>query len=292
MVKYGVLNPKNLAENEYLLGPRTLGIEVTIPELAKKCGAGNIDPQHTDDSKKAAIEAVYEKYKNGIGDFDTIVTIRPDIDSIGAMALLKIIKNYTERINLIAQVDSFQYGKWQPLDFPTKENLWPIGNEETAALSAAVSDHAIPIEKRVEWMARWLSFGEVPEEYKNRVVQERLNLIDALENGDISINVISNIAIVETTHRAATMLGYHKAPVVIAINPKFQFQGGNPHRKITICQYSDVYCDLKNVARELSAIEPSGASWGGSPTIIGSPQGKDCQISVDDILNVVKRNML
>ena len=45
---YGLLDPRAgvAGENLPLLGAATLGIEVTVPELARRCGLGNIDPQH------------------------------------------------------------------------------------------------------------------------------------------------------------------------------------------------------------------------------------------------------
>ena len=72
------------------------------------------------------------------------------------------------------------------------------------------------------------------------------------------------------------MIGYSQAPIVVAINPEFRFQGGEPHRKITICQYQDGYINLKKVVENLNLIEPG---WGGSATICGSPQGKASIVS-------------
>ncbi len=48
--RYGVLSrdlsPEGEEKNAVLLGPQTLGIEITDPALAKRCGLGNVDPQH------------------------------------------------------------------------------------------------------------------------------------------------------------------------------------------------------------------------------------------------------
>lgn len=68
--------------NEALLGPMTLGIEVTVPALAARCGLRNIDPQHTGgDPQHAAIEVCLEAPLPPDG--ATLVTIRPDLDSVG-----------------------------------------------------------------------------------------------------------------------------------------------------------------------------------------------------------------
>ena len=77
--------------NVRLLGPMTLGVEVTVPELARRCGLGNIDPQHgggvgAGTADTAAIEACLTVTPPPAG--ATLVTVRPDLDAFGAMALL------------------------------------------------------------------------------------------------------------------------------------------------------------------------------------------------------------
>jgi hypothetical protein len=46
------------------------------------------------------------------------------------------------------------------------------------------------------------------------------------------------------------------------------------------------YIDLKAVAQELSQLEQG---WGGSPTIIGSPQGKSSTLSREQIFEIVRK---
>jgi hypothetical protein len=90
---YGILRTDKSAEaeahNKELLGPETLGIEVTVEWLAAQCGLGNIDPQHTEGGESSAIEraCTYSPLPR-MG--TNLVTIRPDKDSIGAMAILEI----------------------------------------------------------------------------------------------------------------------------------------------------------------------------------------------------------
>lgn len=340
-MKYGILHPRKtpeaIAHNEQLLGAKTLGIEVTIPELAAKCGLGNIDPQHLDNEQKSAIEKVIEtwdNWENVLTDDSIMVTVRPDLDSIGAMAIIEILldqkkqfeidpngseagkyayystfgltDNTKIRVDLVAKSDFFERGDWKPYSLPTEENPWlkdnaPAANiQPLAAMAAAVADFKVPIEDRVMWMIDWLLFGKEPGGYRDRVEKERTDMIHALENGQIkiekkeftSLNFYNedhantlDIVMVTSTHRAATMIGYSIAPVVIAINPEFMFQGGEPHRKITICQYQNGYLDLKKVADSLNLIEPG---WGGSTTIIGSPQGKGSVISVAQLWDAIQ----
>src|SRR4051812_32832723 len=57
--RFALLAPtKKAVEQSGVLGPQTLGIEVTVPALAAACALGNIDPQHTAGGDgRAAIEA-------------------------------------------------------------------------------------------------------------------------------------------------------------------------------------------------------------------------------------------
>ena len=231
------------------------------------------------------------------------------------------------RIDAIATADKFARGEWQYRSLPTRDNPWPEetasaeSSQSLAAMAAAVADFKVPLAIRVDRMVDWLLYGKEPEQYRTQVEKERRDLIDALESREIdySLNVtawcvvcqsdytpiyptpamcpncyggdtreINRVAVVKTTHRAATMVGYSLAPVVVALNPEFRFQGGEAHAKHTICQYQAGYVDLVAVKDDLAAIEPG---WGGSPTIIGSPQGISSKLTIDEVVAVVLRHL-
>jgi invasion protein IalB len=115
-------------------------------------------------------------------------------------------------------------------------------------------------------------------------------MIAALESGAIKAQTEEEgkIAVVVSTHRAATSVGYALAPIVVALNPTFRFQGGEPHQKFTICQFTGEYVDMNMAAAELAALEPG---WGGSPTIIGSPQGISSKLSPDEVVAIVSKHL-
>lgn len=79
------------------------------------------------------------------------------------------------------------------------------------------------------------------------------------------------------------------APVVIALNPAFQFGNTDPVRKFTVCQFKPNYVNLPAVFAELSEKEPG---WGGTPTIGGSPQGVSSALSIDEVAEVVRKHLL
>jgi hypothetical protein len=302
-MKFGVLDPRPIpaAEeaNAALLGPQTLGVEVTIPALAARCGLGNIDPQHTGgDASCAAIE---EALTAALPPGDAVlVTVRADLDSVGAMALLagrvagsgEFSPEFLNRVRLVAESDRFARGGWSgPRPLPTPDN--PAVGEDSvlAAIAAAVADFKTPIADRVSAMGYWLVVGDEPAGYRERWLAEQTEIATALANGAIKATTAAEgkLAVVESQHRAATFIGYRLAPVVVALNPAFRFQGGEAHRKFTVCQFTPGWVNLKAAGAELAAME---TGWGGSPTIVGSPQGAGSILTTEQVVEVVAWHLL
>jgi hypothetical protein len=317
-MQYAMLDPRPTAEateaNNKVLGAHTLGIEVTIPALAAQCGLGNIDPQHSQatgaDPDSSAIEDALEFYEGenarNLPDDETIlVTVRADLDSVGAMAIIDLLQRGWHssdltwlRIGEVAKADRFARGGYPgPHALPSMANPWPeVGasaadSRTLAAITSAVADFRKPLADRVALMEHWLLTGEEPAEYRSQVERERSDMIAALENGTINYAVRANghIAVVESTHRAATMVGYALAPVVVALNPTFRQGPSDPYKKFTICAFeAGKFADIKAALAELATLE---AGWGGSPTIGGSPQGISSQLSLDQVVEVVSRHL-
>jgi hypothetical protein len=280
-----------------------MGIEVTVPALAKRCNLGNIDPQHSGgDANRAAIEDALTTELPAEG--STLATVRADPDAVGAMAIFNLrtkgesLESAMERISIVATSDKFARGGYSgPKPLPTRDNPWieetatAESSRELAAIAAAVMDFKVPLTDRVALMEKWLLTGAEPESYRVSVEKERSDMINALETGQIKHETRSGgkIAVVESTHRAATSVGYSLAPVVVALNPSFRFQGGDPHRKFTICQFAGGFADLKAATTELAALEQG---WGGSPTIAGSPQGVNSELTIEQVIEVVAKHLL
>lgn len=300
-----VLDPRPVGaeanDKVFASGP-VYGLEVTIPALAARCVA-NLDPQHTGgDATLASIELALTADLPPEGAI--LATVRPDLDSVGAMAVLSIrargesLESAVDRIRLVADADKFVraggYPGPQPL--PTTDNPWPKTGasaeavRELAAMAAAVADFKVPMVERVSVMGRWLLTGEEPESYRQKVESERADLIRALESGEIIRQLVAGgkVAVVESTHRAATMVGYSLAPVVVALNPSFRLGGGEAHRKFTICAYSAQFADIRSALAELAELEPG---WGGSPTIGGSPQGVSSVLTTNQVVGVLAKHL-
>ena len=302
----GLLHPaprsaQDHLNNDALLGPRTLGIEVTIPDFAARCGLGNIDPQHDGgDDPRAAIEVCldYPLPRTGA----TLVTIRPDIDALGGMALLLLRADGQAlpgagraRVQMVAAQDRFARGAWpgvRPLPQTWEEFLeLQEGGAELAGLAACVADHRAPVADRIRQCAAWLMEGAEPGEYGEAVTTRARALCTALQDGAIQVRAACDgrAAIAEGVAEGAIRLGYCRAPVLIGLHPRFRFAGGEPHRKFTICQHEAGYLDLPAVVAELNRMEPG---WGGSRTIVGSPQGSSSILSIEEVTAVVARHLL
>lgn len=293
---FAIFDPRASEANEKIFssGP-VYGIEVTVSALAARC-VENLDPQHSGgDHDLAAIEAAttVELPPDGA----TLVTVRADLDAVGAMAVFSLraegmnVDWAKYRIQWIAESDKFARGGYPgPRPLPSKTNPWPEQGI-LAAIAAAISDFKVPLADRVQLLKGWLLNGIDPEQYRAQVEKERQEMIAALELGAIKFETRANgrVCVVESTHRASTSVGYANAPVVIALNPTFRQGPGEPYRKFTICQFSAGYVDIKAALADLSALE---TGWGGSPTIGGSPQGVSSTLTTEQVVEAVVAHLL
>lgn len=313
-MKFEILDPRPIeaakVENERIFasGP-VLGIEVTIPALAARCQLGNIDPQHTGGNKDlAAIEVALTAE---LPPADAVLaTVRPDLDSVGAMAVIAmraegIVFNNDmySVVDKIANFDKFARGEWpgkQPL--PSRENPWPEKWAHMMPEILAAEDSGVPLKKRVHGIKKMIAFADsscssAGLEYHRQAKVERMKVIEALEAGQIKVDLQDYLVVVESIHKAAiNPVGYSFAPVVVALNPEFRPRADIPAvRKFTIAQYQTGYVDLKAVTAELNQLEPgttTDSKWGGSPTIVGSPQGVSSVLTVDQVVAVVEKYLI
>lgn len=295
-------------------GYTVVGVEVTVPALAGLCDT-NIDPQHGagGDPSMSAI-ALIAKYGIDLipkgAQKIAFATVRPDLDAFGGIALLwwELQAPYSvqqhsstamrDRIEAIHLSDTFSRGEWQPRELGTGEDSF------LAATARCVSDFKIPMRDRIEAVQRWLETGEEPSGYRAAYERESGEILSAIASGDTIVtspkgmktpwvygggDYFPPIAIVQSRLRAATSVGYTQAPIVIALNPAFSVGGAPPVRKFTICQYRAGYVDLVKVRDELASLE---AGWGGSPTIIGSPQGVDSNLPLEAVVGIVVKYLL
>ena len=293
--------------NDQIFSGEVYGVRVAVPELAARC-EGNLDPQHADDKHYVAV--ITEALTTTLPPVGTVlVTTQADLYSLSAMAILvlraegiSMSENMLERVRKIAAADTFVNGPWTgPRELPTKENRWPEGDDmcKLAPIAARAGDCDFPISRRFEdvydWIAldsmdAWLVFSSHMSMYIVRAQQERDELIQALTDGHINVSIAAygKIAVVESGHRAAVAIGYAKAPVVVALNPKFQIANGRPHRKFTICVHSAKHANIGDALADLEELENG---WSGSPTMGESPRGINSKLTVRRVTEVVARHL-
>ena len=278
--------------------PKTLGIEITDARLAACCGLGNIDPQHGfarghDIPGRAAIEVALAWPLPPFG--ATLATIRPDADSIGAMALLSLradrvalTPELCARVDLISRSDCFDFGDWaswaaaHPPPCPDEPLLaLALHPPEIRALAASIGLNGDDLGASVAMMRDWLLTGALPPEGEAEVLASDQRSANEWVAGLLRVTPLlgGKIAHVASDVRGAVALGYRTAPIVIA---EGHIAG---KRKITIAQFERGHIDLAELAMRINVEEPG---WGGSATILGSPQGRATAVDITKIVQNIE----
>lgn len=279
----------------------TLGIEVTEPEIAATCGLGNIDPQHIAGASSNCNAAIEECLTAPYPPKGTrLLTIRPDLDALGAMAILNLraeghflSSEVLERVARVAASDRFDKGNWPgPIPLPTRAcDLFSDRKlEEIAAMSACAHDRELTLMERVSTIQKWLISGQVSSPHIKRVYDLNNQLLQSLAVGATRVEASDKfgIAVVISLEKNALRLGYHLAPVVVAVNPVFRFSDGLSGRKYTIACWSDADANLDPA---LSAILRLESGWGGQKRIKGSPQRHPSKLDIDTVVGIVSNNV-
>jgi hypothetical protein len=296
MYTYISLHPRATAAD---VPAGTLGVEVTARHLAEACDLGNIDPQHLGgDASTASIEAAmtWDLPPEGA----TLATVRADADSLGAMAVLTLrakgLPIDPARVQVIADADKEASGPWPgPRPAPAPEDL--VGPATPVMHLAA--DYARPLPDRVDQLACWLMNADADDscdeeigEYAARALDEARDALAGLQ-----VDTHGSVAVVVGSHRLAFALGYRHAPVVVATNPAFRFSGGEPHVKHTVARWNSATLpgmDWNGMVGRLNAADPAvteTARWGGSTSIVGSPQGISSGLTTEDVADIVAAHL-
>lgn len=293
------------APNLAVLGPLTLGIEVTEPDLAARCGLGNLDPQHGpqhgggDPTSLAAIEAACAWPLPPRG--ATLAILRPDADALGAAAVLclraagiAISGATSERIAQIAWWDRLARGAWEPWRKAHPPLLRPacaadLGGKslELRAIDALARIEAWPLAERVLRIAAWLG-GEAPppREALAAALDYEARLLADWNAGRIAVSARAGgrLAVLRSAGAVGALdLAYRLAPVVVAA---MQAPAGV---KLTVAQFEPGRIDLAALLAELGKREPG---WGGTATILGSPQGADSRLTLEEVAELAEGFLL
>lgn len=296
-----IVNPPNLED----IAARTsvYGVEWTKNPAGLD---GNIDPQHST-RPGLAVAAVQEALTAPLPTRgSTLVTVRPDLDAYGAVAVLneRATQGPTwtpgpdvlDRIEQIAAADVRNDLARQPWT-PTEYDPDHIDDPDLHALSVAATARGVATVDGVRITRDWLLDGKLPENAATIIETTRQNRRAAVEDiqvrGALTLSgTVVPVANVTSTSFIAVDYGYCFAPVVIAENPAFLTPGSN--RSIvrrTIAIHPGADGDMRDgLVDALNAAEIAAggtAGWGGQGKIIGSPQGADSRIASEELRELV-----
>jgi hypothetical protein len=163
-------------------------------------------------------------------------------------------------------------------------------SEWCAGLSAAAGDDHLAVGERVDVFRRALLLGDLDWRFIHAARDRIEGMAGAWNEGRIEVGTTcaGRVAVVRGSAQGALNLGYRFAPVVVAELA----EPGAPiatRRKLTIAQFATGHIDLPGVARALIGVEPG---WGGSPTIIGSPQGVGSNLPLATVLRIIRAKLM
>jgi hypothetical protein len=277
------------------LGESTFGVEITDSALSDACGLGNLDPQHSPAlyATQSAIEAALTCDLPPIG--SKLVVQRGDADALGAMAVMdlraggdKPDHSMIRRVGTIGRWDRFDFGAWDewvnihpPLPEVAQRDDLRGAPLSVRALSCLARDGMLSLETRIGGLKLWLTSGILPASGLLLALHEEDSLLHAWNTGKLPIKLTSDPAIVTLSSALpfGLRLAYRWAPVVIG-ETTFDCQ-----RKFTVAQFDRNWLDLADLQARLNALEPG---WGGSATLLGSPQGVSSQLSLATVMKEVR----
>ena len=152
-------------------------------------------------------------------------------------------------------------------------------------------DRELTVRDRVGLAARWLETGTEPAGYRERWAAHARVLLSGLASGAVTVEerAEGRIALVTSRLPGSLRLGYARAPVVVAHDPGTLDADPPAPRRVVIAQYTPGHVDLSGIRGVLAGQEPG---WGGSSTLLGSPQGRSCRLGMETIVAAVTRNLL
>jgi len=292
---------KELQNDEALI----IGIELTDIEISRYCHL-SIDPQHNNSSNSiTSIEMIY-KYQDklakmsGVFSKVALITIKPDLDSIGAMVLATLAINSPALtlsgdmlLRLIAIANSDRHGsasKWSKhkrINY-FNEPLFSKFGIPIGLLSAIGSQD--DIDTKVKYMTDYIMTGSFEKLDRFTAIMLKKNEISS-KSTNVQVVIDNRLVFVESNYRGAIGLGYRYAPTVLAKNPNYRFGQRNIKGvKYTLAQFNPGHVNIEKVLSRLIALEPG---WGGDrSSIIGSSQKEPSKLTPDQILDIVKQEMV
>lgn len=290
---YGLLrndiSPAADRHNDELLGPNTLGIEVTSKPLAERCALGNIDPQHKPGGGSSAIEEALNLPRELLPPNGTrLVTMRPDKDSIGAMAILSLRGDGKE--HLIDKSLVVWTGACDRTSYRIASEFYPelaehFKNDPAVfALNVICRDRERwpNLAQKVMW-ASWVLSGKL-----SNIELEMIKAMWERKSFDYSHRVkqygdLAFIAVEGELDQARSWAN-NRFPVALIYDTRHSTHGGSTTKWSLVKRPSEPFdrwrfeklinaAEARARGMSVDKLDRDGLSWGGTPTIVSSPAG-------------------
>lgn len=289
MFNFVLLNTRPGAENPKV----DFGVEITIPKFLPE-GVINLDHHGPNDGVDTP-SAIEQAMTCPLPESGAVVaTIRADADSVGAMAVLSLrARQIAFREDLVQAISAIdRYGS----TIGGFEEVKPL----TVAIARKAAAAKVPLPERVAWVAEVLAGrrDSANEEVVALNQEREREHAAAIAASKLTLAANGRLAVVESTHRFATEIGYQHCRLVLAFNPRMPVNFADPsqgtYRKFTFCRYNEfVAVDMRGITSELNALESArssdGLTWGGQANIIGSPQGRDSTLSIEEVIKIISK---
>jgi hypothetical protein len=275
--KFEQLNPASE------INPRfDFGIEVSDPRLLR--GQPNLDhhSSHNSSATPSACEQALALPSNRLPKPGSILaTIRPDSDSITAMAVLaNRLEGRPVNEALVREIGRLDRGL-APTELYSDQTIRDL--IQAIRRKTRFNEE---IHKKVFFVKDVLD-GSVNMDYVQRLASRHRELArerHARLNVELEPKVVipDKVVFVKSDTRLAMGHGYRHAPVVI-------LQQETPHfsrYSVGVDEKSDLDRYLGRAIRELNKMEPG---WGGRSSIFGSPQDRDTKLTPEQVIDVVKK---
>lgn len=285
MFNYVQLDPRPGKENPTF----DYGIEITVPRFLS--GQPNLDHHGegaTSETPSAAMQALTAELPE---EGAVLATVRPDADSITAMAILA------------SRAEGRSINKALVADIDALDRLGPQAEtthaDEPTAIGRVAANFRMSMKERVAFVQDVLEGTADNERIAELVAERDAEYAAAYEASEVRTEADGLIAVVESTHRFATAIGYEAATVVVAFNPEMAVMAkgedgrfkptGETYRKFTICRFNEhVPMNWEAMLAELNEQE---TGWGGRDTIVGSPQNTSSELTIEAVVEIVEKHL-
>lgn len=274
------------------------GIEITIPELLPE-GVTNLDHHNENRHLPAAIEQALSCDLPAPG--SVIGTVRPDMDSIGAMAVLQLrLKkrpipiDYINRIALVDKREVTSIWRWKNMHQNGRLNQRVVDQGVQIPLEI-VLDKYLDLRSKVCAMALWLTDGIAMKQHiAAAVLRQEKRARSAEEAVSNAIDCGGGVALVKRAlGQRVNLTGiYRKVAQVIVSYSDVHLERFS--RKFKIFCRKGVALDWNGLVSDLNAAELSRGGkpdWGGHECLIASPRYVDSVLGPEQVVDFVKNRV-